>query len=284
MTAAARDDFAAVRLHQLAATMPRLLATAKVSRDAAPEGRRGAFHDATAQVYALGSEMAIKLHVHDLAWVLADRAASSAAAGGDPLTVAAAQWRVGIAMRRNKHTAAASAVVGAAAVRLRADTGLSSAAQAGQYVRLLGCAAYTAAHDGRAGDAYDLVGAAREAMAEYPYAAIDGGQVDGYLLSVARAVGEFDRAVQVAAGLRLERFATVERQARYLEDAAIAAWGAGQPERTYRALLVCERIAPQEVRMRPWAQRLAVNLCQVRPQAGLSGVREFAARIGCPCT
>jgi hypothetical protein len=47
-----------------------------------------------------------------------------------------------------------------------------------------------------------------------------------------------------------------------------------------QALLAAERDTPQEVRYRPWAQHLTQNLMASDTRGALSGIREFAARIG----
>lgn len=276
-----RKLFDACQWRSLAAHLPDLLALAKASRDDAPHDQRCAYDAALAQVYVLGNELAIKLHETPAAWVLAERGLAAADASGDPRITARAQWRVAVSLRRAGHRDRATQVATRAAHDLHDATGLHTGEDAGFYARLLCCAAYTEAMADRRENAYDLLGRARDTASAHPYSTFGFDQIDGYGISVARAVGDFDAAVQFSRQVRLSLLDTVERRTRFYEDTAIAWWARGNPEQTFRALLAAERIAPQEVRFRPWAHRLAVNLLSCpRNTIGLAGLREFAARIG----
>lgn len=276
-----RAHFAGCRFQQLAACLPELITLAKASRDAAGHDARGPFDAALADVYVLGNELAIKLHENGAAWVMADRALAAARASGDPRVLARAQWRAAISLRRSKRPDPATAVVTRAAQDLRQATGLATGEDAGWYARMLCCAAYTEALAERADNAYTLLGHARDAVSEFPHSRFGFDDVDGYGISVARAVGDFGRAAQFAAQVHVGRFDTVERRARFHEDLAITRWGQGRPDQTFQALQAAEAIAPQEVRFRPWAHRLTANLLSCRRGTpGLDGLRGFAARIG----
>lgn len=283
IVAAMEADFAAVRLRELAATAPFMIQTAVVSREHAPAHARAGFDAALAASYGLGNQLAIKLHAHDLAWVLAERGAAAAHTCGDPATIARAQWRLSVSLRRSRHLDAAAQVITSGAQRLADDTGLRQTSDVRFYLRMVCCAAYTAAHRDRPHEAYGLLAHARDTLAAHRGVSSGAHRVaasiTGYHISVARVLGDFGAAADLAATLHAGVFPTPERQVRYLEDTAIAMWGAGRPADTFQALLAAQRVAPQEMR-RPWAQRLAVNLRSARPQVGLSGVREFATRIG----
>lgn len=280
MLATAGQHFANCQLRELAAMLPQLVGVTQASRSAADAGQIAAFDTVLADVNALGSRLAIKLHEHAVAWVLADRALHAARASGDPRALARAQWQVAIAMRRAKHPGSASALVETAAEQLRTATGLVTPWDAGFCARLWCCAAYTEALNGRSGHAYDLLGHAREVVREFPYASFGADSIDEYGISVARAVGDFGKAIEYARRIRVGALPDVERRARYWEDTAIALWGKQQYEATFQALLAAERTAAQEVRYRPWAHRLTVSLLSLGPKTGLSGLRDFAGRIG----
>ncbi len=276
----ARADFTACRFRELATKLPQLINIAVVSRDDAAYDERGRFESALSDLYALGNELAIKLHEHEAAWVLADRATQTAVASGDPWTLARAQWVTTMALRRSKHKDMAEKVITEGAQRFRDATGLQTPRDAGFYTRMLCCAAYTAAIAGKRTNAYDLLAQARDVTREHPRATFGIDNINIYGISVARAVGDFGQAVDFSQSIRLGQLHTIERQTRYWEDTAIAWWGRGRPVETYRALLAAERIAPQEVRFRPWAHRLTVNLLSCRPESGLAGIRDFAVRVG----
>jgi transcriptional regulator with XRE-family HTH domain len=279
--ALARKHFAACQFRQLAAVLPDLIALAQASRDEADHDQRGGFDAVLAQVYVLGNELAIKLHENGAAWVMAERGLAAARASGDPRVLARAQWRTAISLRRSKHAHAASSVISRAADDLHQATALESADDAGFYVRMLCCAAYTEALAERADNAYSLLTAARETVSAHPYSPFGFDAIDLYGISVARAVGDFGHAVTFSGQVRVARLDSIERMTRYWEDTAIAWWGAGRPDKTFEAMRRAEAIAPQEVRLRPWAHRLTENLRHCpRGTTGLDGLREFSARIG----
>lgn len=281
MIQTAQQYFANCQMRELAAVLPKLIGVTQASRTAADPATSAAFDAVLADANALASRLAIKLHEHAVAWVLADRALHAARASDDPRALARARWQVAIAMRRSKHPGSATAVVSEAAGQLRAATGLATPWDAGFCARLWCCAAYTEALNGHGARAYDLLEHAREVTREFPYASFGTDAIDEYGISVARAVGDFGRAVEYARRIRIGALPDVERQARYWEDTAIALWGKRQAAQTFQALLAAERLAPQEVQMRPWAHRLTVNLLSLGPQTvSLGGLREFAGRIG----
>ncbi|MFI2710979.1 hypothetical protein ACH495_12700 [Micromonospora sp. NPDC018662] len=162
-----------------------------------------------------------------------------------------------------------------------AATRLRSAGQVATYGRLLATAAYTAAVGDRRDAASDLLDEAAEAGRR-------GGGRDGfadvdvalYRIGVSRVLGDFGAAVQHARALRPVQLGSVERRARYWEDYALALHGRGAYGESFRALQAAERIAPQEVRYRPWAQQLSAALLDADRRQSLPGLRSFAARIG----
>lgn len=278
LTDSARAHFAACRWRELAAAMPHLIGVAQASREHADSGQRAGFDAALADAYVVGNELAIKLHDNPVAWVMADRAVTAARLSGDPRALARAQWRASISLRRSKHAHTASTVIQAAAQDLSRSTALETPWDAGFYTRMLCCAAYTESLAGRPANAYELLGHAREVVAEHPRSLFGFEGISLYAISVARVAGDYGLAVGYASQIRVGQLDTVERKTRFFEDTAIAQWGFGDREKTFEALLGAERIAPQEVRLRPWAHRLAVNL--LSSPVPLSGLRDFAGRIG----
>lgn len=280
MIQSGRADFAAVRLSALASKVPALIKVAMASRDAADDGQKAAFEAALSRVCVLGNELAIKLHEHQLAAVLADRAVTAGRASQDPLTVAEALWRAAISMRRSKHADSAGRVIAAAAQELYDSTGLDTPQRAGMYARMLCSGAYTAAMAQQPGSAYDLLRHAQEVVTEHRPSSFTADDARLYGISVARAVGDFGRALEFSRAITPGALRDDERRMRRLEDTAIAFWGAGKPAETFRMLLLAEQISRDEVTKRPWAQRLTLNLLSAHPKSGLAEVRQFAKRIG----
>lgn len=275
-------DFSAVQFTKLSAALPQLIKTAEGSRAHAPAGTEAAHDAALSAAYVLANELTIKRHLHDVSLVLADRGARAARASGDPMAIARAQWRLAISLRRSKHRDIAESIALKAAEQLRESGALVQPKAAGFYSRLLCCAAYSAALEGHRVAALANLDAAGEALREFPHASeLRGFGVDSYQVSIHRMLGDYGTALHAAGQVRMELLPSTERQTRYLEDKAIALWGARKPAETFQILLATERLAPDETQMRPWVRKLTEGLLAVPSHTiGISGVREFARRNG----
>lgn len=278
-TAAARADFQAVRYRQLAARLPRLIQTATATLDAAPVDGRAPVNAVLAEAYTLATRLAIKLHEQGLAWAMADRTVTAAVASADPATVARAH-RTAAVLRRSAHHAQAQQLLARAAHQLRADTGLRKPADASLYASMLATAAYTAARADRRDEAWTLADEAGGALTG-GWAGFGPNDLTLYQAGIARALGDYGQAVDLVLRVRVDLLPTPERRARYAEDAALAWIGRGRPVHAYEALREAERIAPQEVRYRPWAHQVTTQLL-ADGRDELPGLRAFATRIGLP--
>ena len=105
-------------------------------------------------------------------------------------------------------------------------------------------------------------------------------QCPGALGGVVVRVGDYGTAVDFARKVDPRSITAAERRARYWEDTALALQGRGRPTSAFDALLAAEHDVPEEVRYRPWAQQLTRELLSAPASHGLSGIREFAARVG----
>lgn len=281
--AAARAEFRATRYSQLTRRLPRLLATATANRQVANVGEASLAADRQAQAYNLATQLLLKLHEDGMAWATADRAVQAATSGTDPLILAEARRQAATVMRRTRHHSSSQKLMLDAAGTLRADTGLADQASSADYAQLLAAAAYTAADRDDRDDAWALLqGAETAALA----AGLTGGNrfnlVDlaVYKISVARVLGDYGVATDYARQVDPTQIPSLERRARYWEDAALAYYGRGRPQAAFQALLAAEQDTPQEVRLRPWAQQLTHDLLRGNHRHSLSGVHEFATRVG----
>jgi transcriptional regulator with XRE-family HTH domain len=277
--AAARSDFAAVRYTQLARRLPRLLAQASATCDAAGIDQVAAARTQLAAVYNLTTELLVKLHEDAMAWATVDRAVNAAHAGADPLTAAEADRMAAIVMRRTQHRDRAQAHILDAARRLDDATGLASPEHARAYAGLLATAAYTVSMRDDRDLAWSLIDQAETACRR---AGATGTLVKlaMYKVGIARQLGDYGIAVDHARRVDPAQLATPERRARYWEDTALALHGRGRPSLAWQALQAAEQAAPQEVRFRPWAQQLARDLLSSDHRGALPGLRSFADRIG----
>jgi transcriptional regulator with XRE-family HTH domain len=281
--AAARADFRATRYTQLANRLPGLLARAAATRDAMSAEHTGLAHGRLAQAYNVATELLIKLHDNGMAWATADRAVQAAQRSGDPLVLAESHRLAATVMRRGQHRHGAQRLMLDTARQLDAATGLANADETALYGRLLAAASYTAAmHDDR-DTAWTLLNEAEDAarrISPTPAERFNVLELAVYKISVSRMLGDYGAAVDYARQVDPARITSPERRARYWEDTALALHGRGRPADAYQVLLAAERDTPQEVRFRPWAQRLTRRLLTGDTQQRLPEIRDFARRVG----
>ncbi|WP_431882387.1 helix-turn-helix domain-containing protein [Micromonospora gifhornensis] len=283
MLAQAWSDFRACRYARLSARLPQLVSGATASHMMATDRQRPTAAATLARTYHLTTQVLVKLHEDGMAWSAMDRARHATREADDPLLYAETARMTAIVLRRTRHGQRAQQTLIGAAQALDESTRLQSPQQVAAYGRLLATAAYTAALADRRDSARELLHEADEAGRRI--ATSDGfADVDVmlYRMSVARVLNDFGAAVQYARELRPEQLGTTERRARYWEDYALALHGRGAYAESFRALLAAERIAPQEVRYRPWAQHLTVALLNADRRRTLPDLQDFAARIGTP--
>lgn len=281
--AAARADFRACRYSQIARRLPRLLAQATAGRNQASVDQVERASARLSQAYGVATQLLIKLHDDGMAWSTSDRALQAAHASGDPLIIADATRLAGMVLRRTHHRDGAQRLVLQAAQQLQTDTGLAGRQHTAMYAHLLAVAAYTAAMRDDRDVAWSLLSEAEGAARRV--CTVDADRLDlldlaVYKISVARVLGDYGAAVDYARQVDPTRITSLERRARYWEDTALALQGRGRLGAAFQILLAAERDTPQEVRYRPWAQNLTRDLMSADVRSTVSGVREFAARIG----
>ncbi|TYK52812.1 helix-turn-helix transcriptional regulator [Actinomadura decatromicini] len=257
--AAACRDYDACDYGRLAEGLPRLLAGGH-----AAAGDAGAA-TVLAQTYNLITRLMIKLD-ESLGWLAGDRARTFAELSGDVLAAAEAARQLAVLARRNDWFDQATGLAMAAAD----DDGLQDDRPAHVAARgqLVMSAAYTAAHAGDRGGMRELTGQAMSIAARLgggTFLRQNGGgfgvtAVRLHLISAEYAAGDPAMAVQAARAVRPQALPTAERRARYFTDVARAYGMWGRRDETLRALLIAERIAPQETRTRPAVRELVSGL------------------------
>lgn len=282
MLASAKRDFRACRYRELATRLPVLLRTAEATRDNQGVEGRASAETMISDAYALATEVLTKLHENGAAWATADRAMQAANVADDPRALARAQRLAAIVLRRSAHRAKAQAVVLDSARKFASSTQLSLPGDASFYASMLCTGSYTAALTDHRSAACGLLDDASQVVTEHGGTGFGINDITlyGIGIGIARALGDYGKALDYSRQVRLDLLGTAERHARYWEDTALAWWGRGRPDASFQAMLNAERAAPQEVRYRPWAQQLATQLLSMGPVVGLSGLREFATRAG----
>ncbi|MEW1838550.1 helix-turn-helix transcriptional regulator [Nonomuraea angiospora] len=281
----ARGLLQAARYEQLTASLPRLIATATATRDAANDQDRQAVEALLADAYIAASAFMVKIDDHQLTWTTADRALQSAAASGDPLTLADAQRSVAVAMRRTGRPDRARSLLIDASDAI-APGYAATREQLSMYGTLLQVAAYTAAVDGDQEQANELITAAHATAvrlggdANHRYTAFGPTTVSLYHVSIAQALGDNGTAIQHAKMVNPATIPTPERRGRYWIRVARAWHQWGKLDACYRSLLMAERVAPAEVRFRPVVRRIAHDLLRTARSGAMPGLRAFAERVG----
>ncbi|MEU8897270.1 helix-turn-helix domain-containing protein [Nocardia sp. NPDC048505] len=272
------------RYADVSARLPQLLAHATASREHSHTDGLPATNALLSQTYTLTSRLMVKLGADQLAWTSADRAVSTAEASGDLLAGAAARRVWAIVLRRAGHTDTAQQLVVDTAANLAGELG-HHPAYLTTYTSLLSTAAYTAAAAGNRDTADTLISEATDAatrLAHEPALASAGGatlSVQLYRISMARVLGDFGTAVELAKRVDPTEISTPEARARYWSDVARALHHWRKFPACYRALLAAERAAPDEVRYRKPVQQITTSLLR-HPSATMPGLREFAYRTG----
>ncbi|AOS61203.1 helix-turn-helix domain-containing protein [Actinoalloteichus hymeniacidonis] len=287
--ATARATFQQGRYTDVAARLPRLLATAMATgAEGVDENDRADATGQLSQLYVLSSELMVKLGRDRLAWTTADRAVSTAyGAGDDVLTQAAARRAWAIVLRRAGHTATAERQIIDAAAVLQPDLNRGPE-YLSVYGSLLSTAAYTAAVDGDRDTAHTLIGEAVQAAGRlgvegnHRFTAFGPTGVGLYEISIARVLGDSGAAIEVARRINPAAIPLTERQARYWSDVARSYHQWGKPAQCYRALLAAEHASPDEVRYRKPIQEITAGLLHHPTANTLPGLRGFARRAGVP--
>lgn len=280
---AARRAFAASHYDDLAGRLGALITAAAATHRQGEGRKRDAATVVLAASYRLASELCVKRNDDALAWVLADRALTTARVSGQPMSIAHASRCVAIAMRRAGHHDDAVTLLSTSAAQLQlgdnpTDAGLAS------YGSLLCTAAYSRAQVGRRDEANTLITEATDAAARLS-APVGGGEiifsptnVTIYKIGICTALGDSAAAIGHARTVDVRRLETPERYARYCLDTARAWEQHGRPDRATQALRAAEKQAPEELR-RPSSHELITRLLYA-PTVTPSGLRSLAVRVG----
>lgn len=281
--AATRATFHACRYHELAVTLPDVIATAQASLHETTGEQHDHIAALLADAYSLTSNLCSRLHDDALAWVTAERARSAAQTSGDIASIAEAARMKSIALRRHGHHDTATTLLTTTALDLGADSGNPAPELLATYGSLLCTASYTAALHGNRSGALELISeaettATRLGDARVPHNPFSPTNVTIYQIGVHTALGDAGTALDHARKIDLRTVPTPERQARFCLDTARAWHRFGSPSKCFQALQVAEHCAPEELR-RSSVRSLVVSLVET-PGPTLSGLREFAVRCG----
>lgn len=275
--AAVKSDFQASRYRGLANQLPGLLARV----EGAPVDSSVA-----AELYNTATHVLIKLKVPGLDWLAADRALAAARQAGDPAVVANVTRNLATLCRGAGRYDTAQRLALDAAGQLTTTGPNTTTEHLSRYGILLCNAGYAAAQAGDRSRCRELLdeadAAARRLGADYNahWTAFGPTNVILYRISASYALGDAGTAIEHARRIPPELIRLPERQARYWVDVARAFEQWGKPAQCFQALIAAERVAPEEVRAQPKVRALAAGLLAGPSHAGMTGLRQFATRVG----
>jgi transcriptional regulator with XRE-family HTH domain len=276
----------------LAKMLPKLIRDAQAAGNGG-EGdaaRAGAY--LLAEVYQIASSTLRKLGEHDLAWLAGDRATMVCQRAGDELLSALATDQVAAALSALGRVRPALEISMTVANQVAPeDHHNATPERLSVYGMVLLRGALAAA---RLGDAYTV----RELLAAAEAVAKEVGDENFYwtcfgptnvaLFQVAAEVelGEAQRALRTSDGIDPDNYAAMlpERRASHLLNVARAHTQVGDLQRAAESLVEADRLAPNEVRCRPVAQELVVDLMRRMSGPPIPGLMEIADQIGLSAT
>ena len=277
--AAAKADFQTCRWSALAGRLPALVAAAEVSTGTA------AAAGVLAEIYNTAAHIAIKLGASGLGWIAAGQAMSAAHASSDPAVVASVTRNVVSLCRKDKRYDSAQQFALDAAAQLDTSGARPDPVHLSLHGMLLCNGGYAAAQAGDREVSRQLLdqaaaSAARLGDGNAHWTAFGPTNVTLHQVSAALALGDAGTAIAYASTIPAGAIRIPERQARYWLDIARAYGQWGKPAKSYQALTMAERVAPEEIRARSAVRTLTAQLLAVPAQPGLAGLRAFAVRVG----
>ncbi|MCF6525580.1 helix-turn-helix domain-containing protein [Streptomyces sp. JJ36] len=260
--------------------VPRVEAAA---RSASEEDRPEVFRLAAAMYHACGSALA-NLGEPDAAWVAVDRAVTAAERAGDPLLMAAGEFRLSIVFLGARRFSQAAQASGSAADALQPLAGTGDTAAVALRGALTLQRAVAAARVNDADAAYGHLRDART-MAEQ----VGEGRNDHHTefgptnvglheVAVAVDLGDAGVALRAAEGIDPSGLSS-ERQTRFHLDVARAHAQRRQIPEAVSALTAARAVSPEMVRALSMATQLTSDLLTMSPQPSQQ-LRTLAAEMG----
>ena len=272
----------------LAKGLPKLIVDAQLAdgtgRDAA---RSGAY--LLAEVYQIASATLRKLGVHELAYLCADRATGVCQRAGDELLAALSTDQVAAALSALGRVKSALELSVSMAEYLAPRHDQDATPQRlSVYGMVLLRGALAAARLNDEATMRRLLATAHEAAAKvgegnHYWTSFGPTNVAFYQVAAEIELGEGDRALRTHSGIDPESYRGMlpERRASHQVDVARACLQTGNLARAGEALVAAKRSAPHELRLRPDAQEMVVELTRRTNGTGaVPSLRELADEIG----
>jgi hypothetical protein len=282
----AKRGYQAGRYGEVVAELPQLLDWLRQAAAGAGSRDRPRVHALTADAYQVACSVLIKLADVPLAALAAERSMAAAHASADPVAVAASGRAVMHALLAGGHSRRAVEFGLDAARRLAGATNLTTPAALSVYGALLLRTAIAAA------DGEDRATAQQVLDEAHGCAGRLGGDGNAYWtqfgptnvavhrVGVAAALGDAGQAIDHARQIDPDLVPAAERRACLLIDVARAYLQWGKCDQAYQALAAAHEAAPQELRHRPSARALVLDLAHRAPPSLRTRTRRLASQVG----
>jgi transcriptional regulator with XRE-family HTH domain len=273
---------------QLARSLPRLIRDAQSADGGVREDAARSAAYLLAEVYQIASSTLRKLGEHDLAWLAADRATMVCQRAGDELLTALSTDQVAAALSALGRVRPALEISVSIAEQVAPrDDEDATPQRLSVYGMVLLRGALAAARLGHATTVRDLLSAAEEAAKKvgdenFYWTSFGPTNVAFYQVAAEVELGEAARALRTHSGIDPDGYAAMlpERRASHLVDVARAHAQVGNLGRAGESLVAASRLAPNELRCRPDAQELVVELMRRNGGPPAPGIQELADQIG----
>jgi transcriptional regulator with XRE-family HTH domain len=273
---------------QLARSLPKLIRDAQSADGSGREDAARAAAYVLAEVYQIASSTLRKLGEHELAWLAADRATMVCQRAGDELLSALATDQVAAALSALGRVRPALEISVNIANELAPRDGVDATPQRlSVYGMVLLRGALAAARLGNGAAVRDLLGAAEEAAKKvgdenFYWTSFGPTNVAFYQVAAEVALGEAARALRTHSGIDPDGYAAMlpERRASHMVEVARAHTQVGNLARAGEAVMAAARLAPNELRCRPDAQELVVELIRRNGGPPSPGMLELVDHIG----
>ncbi|MBC8091176.1 MAG: helix-turn-helix transcriptional regulator [Pseudonocardia sp.] len=272
---------------QLGGVLPDLILDAVAVHRHADAGTRPDTAQALAGTWQIVRQWLHHLPEGQLAWIVAERALSSAAEAGDPRLIALGAWAMSASYRRAGQLEEATRLCLGAADELRPR--MEDSPDDRELVAAFGmlnlAAAVSAAQSDEEGQAWALHKVAEDTarslgMFYDPWTRFGVGNVDIHALAIMAELGRPDDVVQYSGRLDLDRIPSVERRARALIDTARGFVQRGDDEAAALVLEDAERQSTDEVRYSSLVSALVRELVHRDRARARPHVRKLAKTVG----
>lgn len=282
-TAGAKRNYQSCRYDAVLRDLPGLLGTLTELHTVTEHRRVDAL---AAHAYHVAGSVLLKVGEPSLASIAADRSMTAAQRSGDPITVAASARIVTHTLMSTGHNERARYVAITAADELVREVSLrrSEPARSVYGALLLRASVASASIDNETTqellDAAATVARTLAADANVRWTAFGATNVLLHRVSVALVRGDAGSAIRTARKVDLGTVTLAERKASLFLDVARAFQQCGRHDDAFDALDVAHRTAPEEIRSRPAAERLVIDLATTAPRSTSHRVRRLAASAG----